>query len=129
MDTKRTSMTRFFNPYLAFASLALLTTLQQLQAQITSISIEPVLVHDGQTPGLEALDGYTTYHIYANLTNELDFVSSVYGDAGSPMILQTTGDIFQSAGGTNYGSSINLIFLPLIPDLACRRGQVCTKWR
>ena len=101
-----------------FSFVAALGTVLVASAQLTSISIEPVLEHDGQTEGLEALGGYTTYHIYANLTNELDFVSAVYGDAESPMILQTTGDIFQSTTGTNYGASINGAFLSLVPELA-----------
>ncbi|MEE2919491.1 MAG: hypothetical protein VYA72_04770, partial [Bacteroidota bacterium] len=101
-----------------FSFVAALGTVLVASAQLTSISIEPVLVHDGQTEGLEALDGYTTYHIYALLTNELDFVSSVFGDAARPMALQTTGDIFQSTAGTNYGSSISELFLLSFPDLA-----------
>ena len=53
-------------------------SIQPLQAQLTSISVETVLEHDGSIAGIPA--GYTTYRIYANLTNEYDFVSAVYGD-------------------------------------------------
>ena len=50
------------------------------------------------------LDGYTTYRIYANLTNEYDFVSAVYGDSQDPMFLNNT-DIFQSAAGGDFASN------------------------
>ena len=79
MDTKRTSMTRFFNPYLALASLALFTTLQQLQAQITSISIEPVLRTMAKR---KASEGARWIHDIPYRADErIDFVSAVYGDA------------------------------------------------
>jgi hypothetical protein len=58
---------------------------QRFQAQLTSISVETVLEHDGSIDGIPA--GYTTYRIYANLTNEYDFVSAVYGDSQSPSSL------------------------------------------
>ena len=47
-------------------------------AQITGISIETVMVHDGSVDA--SLDGYTTYHVYADLSSDVDFVSAVFGD-------------------------------------------------
>ena len=100
-----------------FSFVAALGTVLVASAQLTSISIEPVLVHDGQTPGLEALDGYTTYRIYANLTNPLDFVSAVYGTDTSPLSLQTTGDIFQASTGGNLGTGITPPLFGAFPEL------------
>ena len=53
------------------------------------------------------LDGYTTYRIYANLTNEYDFVSAVYGDSQDPMFLNNT-DIFQVAAGGDFASNVTI---------------------
>lgn len=59
---------------LTFCAVALEAT-----AQATGISIETVMVHDGSIDA--SLDGYTTYRIYADVSSEFDFVSSVFGDA------------------------------------------------
>ena len=47
-------------------------------AQITSLSVETVVEHDGSVAGLESLAGYTTYRVYANVTSGNDFVSAVF---------------------------------------------------
>jgi hypothetical protein len=82
-------------------------------AQITGISIESVLVHDGSID--PALDGYTTYRVYADLTNEFDWVSAVYGDAVDPLFLGCTGDIFQADAtvNANFANSVNPVFFGL----------------
>ena len=62
------------------------------------------------------LIGYTTYHIYADLTTSTDFVSAVYGTEASPMILECTGEIYQSPGvNFNYANEVNPLFFPLAP--------------
>ena len=86
-------------------------TLQSVQAQLTGISIDPVITHDGSIEGVPA--GYTTYRIYANLTNEYDFVSAVFGNAENPMSIQCTGDILQVGTGGLLGQDINPIFFNL----------------
>ena len=63
-----------------FSFVGAMGTVLLASAQLTSISIEPIITHDGSIEGVPA--GYTTYRIYANLTNEYDFVSAVYGDSG-----------------------------------------------
>lgn len=86
-------------------------------AQITGISIETVMVHDGSVDA--SLNGYTTYHVYANLTNELDFVSAVFGDASDPLMLGCTGMIYQSGGvNFNYATEVNPLFFPTFPAAA-----------
>ena len=87
-----------------------------LQAQLTSISVETVLEHDGSIEGVPA--GYTTYRIYANLTNEYDFVSAVYGDSQDPMFLNSTGTILQVSAGGVFATSVNpslYSFFPALP--------------
>ena len=111
-----------------FSFVGALSIVLLASAQLTSISVETVLEHDGSIvfPAIPIdsityacgptgmlfvdddqnlceyptpeLDGYTTYRIYANLTNEYDFVSAVYGDSQDPMFLNNT-DIFQSVAG------------------------------
>ena len=85
-------------------------------AQLTSVSIETVLEHDGSVEGVPA--GYTTYRIYANLTNEYDFVSAVSGDSQDPMFLNNS-DILQVAAGGDFASNvtINPVLVDAFPAL------------
>ena len=96
-----------------FSFVGAMGTVLLASAQLTSISIEPIITHDGSIEGVPA--GYTTYHINAVLTNEYDFVSAVYGDAENPMSIQSTGDILQVGTGGALGQDINPIFFPLAP--------------
>lgn len=96
---------------LFFASL--LMTLG-LQAQVTGISVETYVVHDGS---IAELDGYTTYHVYANTTNPADFISAVYGDASNPLGLTSDGDVYHSEPSFNFGSEVNPMMFPVLPTL------------
>ena len=100
---------------LALISLASFMSAEPLQAQLTGLSIETVFEHDGSVADIPA--GYTTYRIYAELTNELDFVSAVYGNAETPMSLQSTGDIYQTPLGGLIGTDINSAFFAVFPAL------------
>ena len=64
------------------------------------------------------LNGYTTYHIYANVTNELDFVSAVYGTSDDPLFLESTGDIFHVDGAADLATAINPDLFGFFPLLA-----------
>ena len=52
-------------------------------SQLIEIVSEVYAEHDGIE--IPALDGMTTYRVYAVLTNELDEISAVYGDVSSPL--------------------------------------------
>jgi len=83
-------------------------------AQITGISIESVMVHDGSVDA--SLDGFTTYRVYADVSSDLDFVSAVFGDAADPLMLGCTGTIYQSGGvNFNYATEVNPLFFPTFP--------------
>ena len=81
------------------AMLHLLFFNAEMNAQVTGLSVDVVVVHDGSLD--PSLDGFTTYRIYANTTSELDFVSAVYGDALVPLSITSTGTIFQAAPAVN----------------------------
>ena len=100
-----------------FSFLGALSTVLLASAQLTSISVETVLEHDGSIDGVPA--GYTTYRIYANLTNEYDYVSAVYGDSQDPMFLNNT-DIFQVGAGGDFANNVNIspLILESFPELA-----------
>ena len=91
-----------------FSFVGVMGTVLLASAQLTGISIENVLEHNGTVGDIPA--GYTTYRIYAELTNELDFVSAVYGDDSAPMSLQSTGNIYQTPLGGLIGTDINSAF-------------------
>ncbi|MCH2198057.1 MAG: T9SS type A sorting domain-containing protein [Flavobacteriales bacterium] len=86
------------------------------QAQVTGISVEVVTEHDGMV-GTADLTGFTTYRVYANTVNEGDFVSALFGLAGTPLEINTTTSFFQSEFGTQTGSTINGDVFEFFPDL------------
>ena len=86
-----------------------------VQAQLTSISVETVMVHDGVA--IPELDGFTTYHVYANTTNSEDFVSAVFGDSDNAMAFSSAGTVFQSTPSYNYGNEPNPALFVAIPSL------------
>ncbi len=86
-----------------------------VQAQLTGISVETYMVHDGVA--IPELDGFTTYHVYANTTNSEDFVSAVFGDSDNAMAFSSAGTVYQSAPSYNYGSEPNPALFTVIPTL------------
>ena len=98
-----------------FSFVGVMGTVLLASAQLTGISIENVFEHNGTVGDIPA--GYTTYRVYAELTNELDFVSSVYGDADAPISLQSTGTIYQTTLGGLYGTNIPSAFFAAAPEL------------
>ena len=46
-------------------------------AQITGLSVETVIEHDGVA--IPELAGHTTYHVYAEVSSNTDFISAVFG--------------------------------------------------
>tara|TARA_B100000768_G_scaffold181863_1_gene206968 strand:+ start:1108 stop:3513 length:2406 start_codon:yes stop_codon:yes gene_type:complete len=77
-------------------------------SQLIEIVSEVYAEHDGIE--IPALDGLTTYRVYAVLTNELDEISAVYGDVSSPLSLTSVDGFFQSDFGASTGWSINPAF-------------------
>ena len=86
-----------------------------IQAQVTSISVETFMVHDGVS--LEELAGFTTYHVVANTTSSEDFISAIYGDSENPLGVDSDGSVFQSEPGFLYGNEVNPAFFPVFPSL------------
>ena len=114
MKPTKHAMKQISGLQMALISLASVMSVEPLQAQLTGLSIETVFEHDGDGP---IPDGYTTYRIYAELTNEFDFVSAVYGDATAPMSLQSTGNIYQTPFGGLLGTTIIAAFFSAFPEM------------
>ena len=101
-------MKRLYSFAMAMGTVVLAT------AQLTGVSIESVLTHDASID--PSLDGYTTYRIYADVTSSTDFVSAVFGDASTPLVLGCTGNIYQSIGvNFNYATEVNPLFFGTFP--------------
>ncbi len=83
-------------------------------AQLTEISVEPFVVHDGS---IAELDGMTTYHVYAMCTNAMDEISAVYGDATAPLNLTSTTGFYQNSLGNNEGWQVNPAFFGAFPSI------------
>ena len=80
-------------------------------AQITGLSVETVVEHDGTIPELA---GHTTYRVYADVTSNTDFISAVYGNQDSPLMLGTDGTFFHEATtGGDFGQQV----VPLLFDV------------
>jgi hypothetical protein len=102
-------MKHFFTLSLCFLALS-------LSAQLTSISVETYMVHDGVA--ITELAGFTTYHVYANTQNSEDFVSAVFGDSDNALDFSSTGTVFQSTpAGFNFGNEPNPVFYTAFPEM------------
>ncbi len=67
---------------------------------------------------LEALNGMTTYRLYATTVNATDFVSAVTGDADNPTAINTTTSYYQTPiASAVVGSAINPAFYAVFPTL------------
>ena len=98
-----------------YSFAAIMGTTVLASAQLVGVSIEPVMTHDASID--PSLDGYTTYRIYADVTNSTDFVSAVFGDEANPMVLGCTGDIYQSPDvNFNYATEVNPLFFAEFPS-------------
>ena len=87
-----------------------------VQAQLTNISVETYVVHDGTI--ISELAGFTTYHVYANTSNSTDFVSSIFGDSENELIFSSTGTVFQSLPiSYEFGNEPNSLVFPTFPSL------------
>ena len=82
-------------------------------AQVTSLSVETFAAPG--TPSLPA--GMTTYRVYANTTNANDFISAVFGDAETPLTINSTGTIHQDPLGSSYAHTVNANIFGLLPAL------------
>ena len=77
----------------------------QCVAQITGLSVETVLEHDGVS--IPELAGFTTYRIYVDVTSSTDYISAVQGDIYNPLEIQSDGEFFHSEiFSANYGQEV-----------------------
>ena len=108
------SNTRFFCFFLSLLGIGFGNP---VFAQVTNLSVETVVEHDGTVDDLEGLAGYTTYRVYAEMTSSNDFLSAAFGDAANPMMIGCDGTIFQQGDvDFNYANDVNTLFFGLYPD-------------
>lgn len=86
------------------------------KAQLAGVELDVYVEHDGVV-GSTDLTGFTTYRLYAVLTNPNDFLSAIYGLAGEPMEVTTTTSFYQSPFGGNLGTGINPGIYEFAPEL------------
>ena len=84
-------------------------------AQITGISVETVVEHDGIV--IPELAGHTTYRVYADVTSSTDFISAVYGNQDSPLMLGTDGAFFHDATAGNFAQNVVPSLFSFFPTL------------
>ena len=79
------------------------------------LELETVTTHVGGV-----LDGMTTFRLYMNMLNPLDYLASCSGDASNPMILNSSsGSWFNSPASTSWNAEgMNPLFFQFFPDLA-----------
>ncbi|MDZ4752242.1 MAG: T9SS type A sorting domain-containing protein [Flavobacteriales bacterium] len=94
-------------------SLALFSSVV-VSAQITSLTVEEIYTDDGTVTDYPI--GYTTYHIYANMTNPNDVLSTIYGEVQTPLLLTITdGCMWNSFFGAENGGELNTAFCAFSP--------------
>ena len=67
---------------------------------------------------VDVVPGQTTYRLYIDVLNEDDFVSSVYGNDGDPLVLNTDDGFYNDAFGATVASGINPAFIAVFPTIA-----------
>lgn len=85
------------------------------KAQIVGSEVEVYEVHTGMVGDVD-LTGYTTYRLYATFTNEDDFLSAIFGIAGTPLEITSDAGFFQSDFGATTGAQLNPIVFGTFPD-------------
>lgn len=85
------------------------------QAQITGASVEVFEVHTGMV-GSTDLTGYTTYRLYIDVTNTDDFLSAIYGIAGTPLEISSDSEFWHSDFGGTTGPQINPLVFGTFPE-------------
>jgi gliding motility-associated-like protein len=106
-------MKKFYILTICFMSLGMLS-----RAQLTSVTIEPVILHEEAIGNADIIPaGAITYHIYANFSNEADYLSAVYGDASCSLQITSTETIFQSSVGSHLVGSVNPSLFSIFPEL------------
>lgn len=99
--------------HLLFSSLFAFSL--QCVAQITGLSVETVVEHDGIS--IPELAGHTTYRVYADVASSTDFISAVYGDSETPLMLGTDGTFFQDAIAGNFAQQVVPFLFQTFPSL------------
>ena len=84
--------------------------------QVTAIQAE--LVADHNNTDIPELAGMKTYHVFAQMTNEADEISAVFGDSSAPLSITSTDAFYQSALGANFGWNINASVLAFFPEVS-----------
>ncbi|MDA0882537.1 MAG: T9SS type A sorting domain-containing protein [Bacteroidetes bacterium] len=97
--------------FLLFIACAVLSTASF--AQFTGLEVEVYQVHDGSLP---ALEGMTTYRLYANFADPDDFVSAMSGLQGEPLKIRTSTSFYQSPAGGDAGFQINPAIFTFVPE-------------
>ncbi|MDG1158311.1 MAG: T9SS type A sorting domain-containing protein [Flavobacteriales bacterium] len=97
--------------FLLFIACAVLSTASF--AQFTGLEVEVYQVHDGSLP---ALEGMTTYRLYANFADPDDFVSAMSGLQGEPLKIRTSTSFYQSPAGGDAGFQINPAIFAFVPE-------------
>lgn len=97
--------------FLLFIACAVLSTASI--AQFTGLEVEVYQVHDGSLP---ALEGMTTYRLYANFADPDDFVSAMSGLQGEPLKIRTSTSFYQSPAGGDAGFQINPAIFAFVPE-------------
>jgi hypothetical protein len=75
---------------------------------LVSITLEEYVDHT--TTGIDELEGFITYRVYANCSDPDDEISAVYGDQTIPLVLTSTHGFYQNTIGAPFGWNINPAF-------------------
>ncbi len=102
--------------------IGILTCLVAL-AQPTGLSVEYYQVHYGEVNGVD-LDGYVTYHVFLEMTNEDDFLSAIYAFLGvdenpdsEDIEILTDCACYNNDDFGVFSGGINSALIPTFPEL------------
>lgn len=110
--TKRLNIPSFHGPWL----ITFFCLFHSATGQVTALTIDTVAIHDGVD--LPALEGHTTFRLYAEVSSATDFLSAVYGDFHAPFMITADSGFFQSGGALhNLAQNVSPLLYDFVPEL------------
>ncbi len=97
---------RFLSTFLT--GLVLILSINTAYSQYT------LIVEEHST---DIVEGVTSYRMYAELVNSDDFMSSVFGNANSPLNISSTSSFYNDEFGASVASGINPAFIAFFPTI------------
>lgn len=95
------------------------TDIPETDDRILGLSLSVHHVHDVAVTGIDTVpEGFVTYRLYLEVTDNSDRITGVFGIDESPLLLSSTAPLWNSVFGAHNAKDINTVFFDIDPSLA-----------